>query len=497
MTIPKSGEHFTMKLWLAISLYLLVNAVSQLLVSGTADLDQAEQLVLSQTWDLGYGPQPPLYTYIVKLVFLITGPALWPLRGLKVLLLSVLVGVLLKIGEQLGFRRNQQVLMLCGLALIPQIIWEAQRDLTHSVLATVMAASTLLQMLRLIRHPNGWNHALLGGVMAAGLLSKYTVVIFDAGLFLTALSIPKARTALLRPPLLAAATVLVLVLAPHGSWLLSHSDLALAGMQKSQPGNALLQGGVIDAVVAAIAFLTPFWLGALALLWANRSNLTQADARYDTAKTMLQRLPAMVFGVLLVIVLSTGATNIKDRWYQSLLFFTPISVVSLLPPLKAQQFRWAVRVGIAAAGSAALLLPGRTLLAGSTGVVSRPNYPLPQLIKSLEQGHGTPELVLASTNLIGGNVRKVLPSVPVLTPKALGQGAALLAQRARKGSRVLILREHNTNPTQLASLVQRVTGTTPKTWQTLKQPMIWRSQQSYGIDYAWITVAQKPRSGTL
>jgi hypothetical protein len=67
--------------WLlpAIGTFLLVNATSQWLVSGTADQDQAEQLLLSQGWALGYGAQPPLYTYLVKLLFQVTGVALWPL----------------------------------------------------------------------------------------------------------------------------------------------------------------------------------------------------------------------------------------------------------------------------------------------------------------------------------------------------------------------------------------------------------------------------------
>lgn len=42
-------------------------------VSGTADQDQAEQLLLAQGWQLGYGAQPPLYTDLVKLLFLLGG----------------------------------------------------------------------------------------------------------------------------------------------------------------------------------------------------------------------------------------------------------------------------------------------------------------------------------------------------------------------------------------------------------------------------------------
>jgi hypothetical protein len=50
-----------------------------MLVSGTADLDQAEQLILSQAFQPGYNAQPPLYTYLAGLVFSLAGHGLGPL----------------------------------------------------------------------------------------------------------------------------------------------------------------------------------------------------------------------------------------------------------------------------------------------------------------------------------------------------------------------------------------------------------------------------------
>lgn len=483
-------------LWLGISLYLLLNAISQGLMSATADQDQAEQLLLSQSWSLGYGPQPPLYTWLVKLVFLITGPALWPLLGLKVVLLSLLVAALLLIGHELHFRRDQQLLVVCGLALIPQFIWEAQRDLTHSVLATAVAACTLLQLLRLLKRPNWGNHALLGLAVAAGLLSKYNVAIFDAALLLTALSVPRCRQALLRPQLLLACATACLVLAPHLGWVLHHSDLALGGLAKTRRPDALPGSGLLSALGAGIAFLTPFWIAALALLWPERSRLGRADAELAPGAALLQRLPLAVVGVLLVTVLATGATRIKDRWYQTLLFMVPVSAASLVQPLPANRLRWALRLGATAAGSAALLLPGRTALAGLTGKTSRPNYPLPQLVAAAQQRHGVPDLVLASNGLIGGNARRVLPQVRVLTPQALAPGAPLPAQPAPAGSRVLVLLDRRDTVDAIAPLLARVLISGPQgrpqnetplvTWQRLSLPMRWRPDEAYAIRYAWI-----------
>lgn len=491
-----ASQRFTLQLLLGISLYFLLNAISQGLMSTTADLDQAEQLLLSQSWSLGYGPQPPLYTYLVKLVFLVTGPALWPLRGLKVVLLSLLVGALLQMGHLLNFRRDQQLLVVCGLALIPQIVWEAQRDLTHSVLATAVAACTLLQLLRLINRPTWGNHALLGLAVGAGLLSKYNVVIFDAALLLTALTVPRCRQALVRPQLMLALATAGLLLAPHLGWVFNHSDLALGGMVKTRQPDTLPMSGLFSALRAGIAFLTPFWIAFLALLWPEKLRLRWADPGRAPAQAVMQRLPLIVVAVLLVTVLTTGATRIKDRWYQTLLFMAPVSAASLVSPLPARQLRWAIRMGVTAASSAALLLPGRTALAALTGKTSRPNYPLPQLVNAIKQRHGVPDLVLASNGIIGGNARQLLPEIRVLTPQALKPGAALRIQAPAAGSRLLVLIDQGDTIEEIAPLLASILDTKPpqsiqlnKTqinWQQLKLPMRWQPNEPYAIKYAWV-----------
>lgn len=475
-----AGDTWNLRLWLGISLYLLLNAGSQALVSGTADQDQAEQLLLSQHWALGYGAQPPLYTYLVKLLFLCSGSALWPLLALKVVLLSSLVGAVLLIGRQLRFRGDQQLFTLAGMALIPQFIWESQRDLTHSVLATTLAAGTLLQLQLLRQRPAPSRFIGLGALLALGLLSKYSFAVFAASLLLAALSLPAFRRALLRPALALAAATALLLLAPHLGWVLQHGDLALAGLAKTERAAGPAWSGVLSALKAAIAFLTPFWLAALALLWPQRHQLQRADPAGAPDQALLQRLPLALLAVLLAFVLSTGATRIKDRWYQSLLFYAPLSVATLAPPGAGRRLRWLVGSGLAAAATAALLLPGRTALAGLTGKSSRPNYPLPQLVASLVQQHGSPDLVLASNGLVGGNARLALPAVPVITPQA---GASLPGQ-AHRPLQVLLLLDRDDDPADLAALLPPGQHLPPL--QAISLPERWAPQRPYGIRYAWL-----------
>jgi 4-amino-4-deoxy-L-arabinose transferase-like glycosyltransferase len=475
------------RLALGISAYLLLNAIGLAVVSGTADRDQAEQLLLAQSWASGYGPQPPLYTYLVKGVFLVTGPALWPLLLLKAALLSLLVVAVLRIGLQLGFRADQQLLAVGGLALIPQFLWESQRDLSHSVLATAVAAWTLLQLLRLTARPTPVNHGLLGVLVAAGLLSKYNVALVLAALLITALSIPTCRRALLRPALALAVAIALVLLAPHLGWALAHGPQALAGLEKARTLEHAAWPGVFSALAAAVAFLSPYWIVALALLWPERRRLRLADPCRDPGAALLQRLPLALVAVMLVFVLASGADRIKDRWYQSLLFYVPISVATLAPPLPRRRLRWLVGAGLGAAATAAVLLPARTLLAGASGKTSRPNYPLPELVRLLEQRHGRPDLILASGSLLAGNARAVFPEATVLTPGALNPGAPLPARPAPPHSRVLVLIDRDADPAALAPLQERVLGRPLDAGELcpLSLPLHWAAQQTYAIRYAW------------
>lgn len=499
---PPANDRFTLRLWLGISLYLLLNAVSQGLMSGTADQDQAEQLLLAQHWALGYGAQPPLYTYLVKLLFLLSGPALWPLLGLKVALLSLLVAALLLIGRQLRFRSDQQLLALAGMALIPQFIWESQRDLTHSVLATALAACTLLQLLRLRQRPGPGRFIGLGALVGLGLLSKYSFALFAASLLLAALSLPAFRRVLLRPGLALAVATALLLLAPHLSWVLQHSALALAGLEKTESAAGPVWLGVISALKAGIAFLTPFWLAAVALLWPQRRQLQLASPVQAPDQALLQRLPLALVGVLLVFVLASGATRIKDRWYQSLLFYAPLSVATLAAPIPPRRLRWLVGTGLGAATAAALLLPGRTALAGLTGKSSRPNYPLPQLVASLVQQHGSPDLVLASNGLLGGNARLALPGIPVLTPRTPATSLSTTLRRAGTDpAAVLVLVDRGDEPRELAELLHRLQApAAPQArplalrLQRFSRPETWVAQRPYPIRYAWLSLPAPEQS---
>ena len=60
--------------------------------------------------------------------------------------------------------------------LLPQIGWESQRDLTHSVLVTGMASMTLWLALTMLERKPGCRHYLLLGLLIGTALGAVTAV---------------------------------------------------------------------------------------------------------------------------------------------------------------------------------------------------------------------------------------------------------------------------------------------------------------------------------
>jgi len=470
------------RLWLLASGWFLLNALSPLLFSRTAETDQAAELVRSQLWQWGYGSQPPLYTWLAKLLLQLSGPALWPLLLLKAAILSGLAGGLILIGRQLQFSRAQQWISVVGFTLIPQFAWESQRDLTHSVLATLLACLTLLQLLRLEVRPSPSNYALAGALSAGGMLSKYTFAVFLLGTLLAGLSLPDFRRRLLRPGILIALAVFAILLAPHLLWVLGQPELALSGTEKLRAGAAfplsLLQG-LGSAGLNALAFLTPLWIVGLVLV--ARRPRPAANPR----QLLLIRLPIAMAIVLSLVILVSGATRIKDRWFQNLLFYAPALLAVLSGPSPPpRRLRSYLQAGAVAAVAVSVALPGRIPLAGALGRTSNFNAPLMELLGEIRRQQGPPLLVIASDSFVGGNARRIFAEVPVIPAQALARFQALPG--AAEGTVLLLAGEDDRDGRGLEGLLAGLAAAglrtpLPQRFTPVSAPARWAASERFTL----------------
>lgn len=423
MTFEARRFAASMPVWLFATGYFALNALTRGLTSSTADLDQAEQLVLSQDLSWGYGTQPPLYTWLVHILFGLTGgPSIWGLLAFKAALLSALVLGALKMGGEMGFDRPRQILTVAGLALIPQIIWEAQRDLTHSVLATVFAAWTLWSFLSLHRSPTVARYVLFGALAGIGLLGKYNFVFFLVALLLAGLSTPGYRRHLLTYRILISFAITLVILLPHLIWLLTHAEVALSSSRKLEIDQSFSLGGVGAVLMALLAFTGPLLL-AYGLSWKRSGGVAPIAGIH---RELLTRLLLVLTLMLVIFMLASGASHLKDRWLQPLYFFLPVLFVAM------GIGRIRVYLGFAAAMmlAAAVMLPGRTLTAKWTEHVSRPNLPYEYLGQELRGKIGVPDVVISNRELLAGNMRLIFPESRVEVARTSAELQQKLADHA-------------------------------------------------------------------
>ena len=399
--------------------WLLALAAAHVLVrvavSPALKWDEAEQVLWSQQLALGYGAQPPLYTWLQWGVNQLFGPSVLALSLLKHSLLALSYALMwLAARELLGLRGAFWV--AGSLMLLPPLGWYSIRDQTHTVLVSAMTCGAWWLLLRIVRHPKPADFAWLGLVCALGMLAKYSFALVAGAMLVAALSVPQARRALLSRGWWWALVVGVLVVLPHGLWLLTHLGEATTGTlskMRIEPDGQLGKGllNLLDALAGTLA------LWALIALWAFRSAWWRRPLKPAApwAQQVFRRYLVLVLLALLGMVLFAGVTSFKGRWVVPLLCVVPLAAFAARPELEQSPRggRFTVAVVVMAL---VMLVAGaiRPWFSGMYGGVDELNHPAVELAAALRQaGYDGQSRIVASDHMMGGLLRTRFPSALV------------------------------------------------------------------------------------
>lgn len=428
---------------LVLALYFLAHLLIRLSLSDSLDLDEAEQVFEFQQLRMGYGTQPPLYNWLQWILFSTLGLNLFALALLKsVCLFGIYFFMFLTARPLLGSLGAMAV--SASLLLLPQIGWEAQRDLTHSALLTTIASMSLFAYFALLRRPTLARYALFGLLVGLGMQTKYNFVIFIAGVIFASLMVPQHRAIIWNRKIVASIAVAVLCLLPHGLWLLQHFDAAagdtIVEMNDEGTTDFLLNvlAGLRSLLMATISFITPIWL---IYLLACIPFFGKADKpvlrRLSTEALFLLFLYAGYLGAIIIIVLTGELTRVKDRWMQPMLFSAPLLFFLLLPGLaQPAVFRRIIKVAAFFAACFLLALPLRVYLGPSYERYVRAHHPYPALANELTQRFPQVHDVVTTDKLLAGNLHFQRPALRtlllsrMLEEQAMLSGEGLLVMRA-------------------------------------------------------------------
>ena len=418
--------------WIAV-LFLLLLA-SRLVVSHGVSWDQNEQLVWSQQLALGYGPQPPLYTWLQWALGLVLGPSTLAVVLLKNCLIALSFVFMLLAAQQV-LPAGKAWLAAAGLTWLPGIAWQLLRDQTHTVMLTCAILATWWLLLRQLRQPRPMGFVYLGLAIAWGMLSKYSYLLVLLAMLAACLSISDTRRAMLSPGWWLAPLVSAVLVAPHGWWVLNHwQDASGATLNSLHPAqtssylSGLAQGlGDLAAflLLAVVPWLLLAWLSS-GRFWTKPTGATQpnpagsATPPPDWLLPLLGRYMGLV-AVALVLMAFAGAAKFDGRWIQPLLLIFPLYMLARWPAI-VQTGKSRRRYLLACLGmlvlvwSLALLAPLRD---AKRGKGDRLNWQLDLMASTLRQaGYGGQGMVLAEHHTTGGVMRILFPQAKIVVCNA-------------------------------------------------------------------------------
>ncbi|MGJ8584853.1 MAG: glycosyltransferase family 39 protein [Marinosulfonomonas sp.] len=321
----------TNRFWLLLfACYYAFHICYRIILGGALGLDESQTILDAQHFAWGYGPQPPLYAWLQRIVFLMFGDTLFSMTLFKnTLLFGTVSGVFLVIRQFANARVAG--ISAAGLMLLQQISWESQRDLSHSVITAFFAVWTVVVLARLLRKPDWLSFALFGAVMGFGCLSKYNYMVFAAALILAMVSLPEARKLVFQKKLLLSLLLVGVIVSPHLYWVSEHVSFALSSSGKfqiaKQNGAVTALLGIGSELVAVANFSALLILVVGLIYWRYRTSPKPELPEMPLLLRVVWR--AMVIGLALIAigVFASGATNVKDRWLiPNLIWIAPLTV---------------------------------------------------------------------------------------------------------------------------------------------------------------------------
>jgi 4-amino-4-deoxy-L-arabinose transferase-like glycosyltransferase len=410
--------------WLIAVYYLLAIAL-RVLRSEALESDEAEQLVQSQFFLMGYGRQPPFYNWLQYGVIQLTGPSIFALSLVKNLLLFLCCAAYGLAARLLLKDRRLVAVAMLGVIAMPAVSVMAQRDLTHAIATLFAVALFLFAFLRTLIRPSLSFYLLTGLAVGLGLIAKYNFVIVPVAAILAILPEPDLRKRIFDWRIIPALAVTAAICLPHGLWLLGNlteaTDGTIRAMREDASGNPLLDrlSGLGTLAVAILAGTLPVL--AFFLIAFRRPPLIEARTATSQWSRVIGRMLLLCLVAVGLIGLGFGATTISEKWLSPFLVLLPLYLCLKLDAAGADSSRSVARmlfpVAALALGFIGYMALGN-VIGPRLGQYNKENLPSgPFLREVLAERAGTnPAYVIAADPFLAASARIELPGARILWP---------------------------------------------------------------------------------
>jgi 4-amino-4-deoxy-L-arabinose transferase-like glycosyltransferase len=381
--------------------------------------DDAEQLVFSQSLELGYSTgNPPLITWLVILMQQLLGVGVFAVITLNFLLLWSAYYLVYCCAKRVLADERLAALATLSLFAVYYIAWDSVFNYSNSLLMIVFIAATFLGLLRLEERGGASDYALLGFLLGLGFLAKYTYVLFAVPLLIAACFDPAMHNRIFNRMFALSIAIAIIVNVPHLVWMFENQTLLQSravdrfsqmGSQTFLKARAL---GILEVARILFDISMPMLAIVVIAFWPACKKLDWHGESAQRYQTILARTFLIAISVTLIGTLALGISRIRSHYMMILLLF-PILFFARVKVSACKEWRFK---GFAAILTSIILLVVTGL--GLKYVIDPKrsskayyNIPYPQYAQQLKAAgfvHGT---IFADwhTNPIAGNFRAQFP----------------------------------------------------------------------------------------
>jgi lipopolysaccharide core galacturonosyltransferase RgtB len=399
--------------------YFLLHMIVRLSIPNALELDEAEQMLLSQWFAFGYNSQPPFYNWLQYGVTSLVGVSLFSLSVLKCTMLFSSY-VFYWLTARLVLKNNSLVVVATlGLLTVPQIVFEAQRDLTHSV-ATIFAGSLFLYgFFRTLKKPTAVSYAIVGIATGIGIISKYNFALLPAAALAAALIDTDFRKRLFDIRLILTIVISIVIVLPHALWFIDHLDLAIDRTlhKMTGDGESLLSQISIgfSRFVGAILGIAGVTIAIFIVLFAK--SLPKVLRASSPWSRIAGRILLIEISAIALMILFADVDNIADRWLTPLFLILPLYICMKAESAEVDTtipFRQSLAVSGIIMATVLTVLAMRAYWGPLIGDYQRLNIPYDSFADAIRKDiGGEPGLIVGYDPHLEGNMRLQMPATPV------------------------------------------------------------------------------------
>jgi hypothetical protein len=228
---------------------------------------QDELVVLdnARNLDWGFVEYPPLTPFLARIELTLFGLSLVSARTFAALAHAIVLILTGLMARELGGRSQAQIVAALAAAIAPIALIQGAliQYVTFDFLWSVLIAYLVIRLLR-SEDPRWWMP--IGAVIGLGMMTKYTMVMFVAGL-VGGVLLTEARRYVRNPWLWGGVAVSVLVFLPNLIWQIRHDFISLEFLSSIHGRDVAIgraEGYLIEQFVfCSNPLMIPFWVAGL------------------------------------------------------------------------------------------------------------------------------------------------------------------------------------------------------------------------------------------